>query len=178
MDAMASNEFSVWVDYGKFANEVFATIACKNAEPLDLLRTHYYHCLPYRSSPPTDEERKRFDGKRSFFDALTRLDRFQVRLGRLVFQGHTDHGKPIYQQKGVDLMLGLDLALLSSKHRITHAALVAGDGDFVPAVEIAKREGIIVHLFHGPLETVSRELWLSADARIELTQDFMNRVAK
>ena len=178
MDAMASNEFSVRVDYGKFANEVFCTIARENAEPLDLLRTHYYHCLPYQSSPPTDEQQERFKGKRRFFDALTRLDRFQVRLGRLVFQGQTDQGKPIYQQKGVDLMLGLDLALLSSKHRVTHAALVAGDGDFVPAVKIAKREGIVMHLFHGPLATTSRELWLAADERIELTQDFMNRVAR
>ena len=126
----------------------------------------------------TKAEQENFARKRSFFNALTRLDRFLVREGRLAFRGHDTQGKPVFQQKRTDLMLGLDLALLSSKHRITHAALVAGDGDFVPAVEIAKREGIIVHLFHGPLETVSRELWLSADARIELTQDFMNRVAK
>ena len=30
------------------------------ADPDELLRAYYYHCLPYQSNPPTDEERARF----------------------------------------------------------------------------------------------------------------------
>ena len=184
IDALASREFSVRVDYEKFVKEVVDVISRKTAEPLDLLRTYYYNCLPYQSSPPTDSEKEQFAGKRRFFKALTRLDRFLVREGRLAFRGLDNEGKPIFQQKRVDLLLGLDFALLSGKHQITHAALVAGDSDFIPAIEIAKQEGIVVCLFHGPNRnrrgdsTYAQELWFAADERFELTQDFINLVAR
>ena len=34
-----------------------------------------------------------------------------------------------FSRKRVDLMIGLDFALLSAKHQITHAAVVTGDSD-------------------------------------------------
>ena len=184
IEKVAANEFSVRVDYGKFVEEVVAVVANKTAEPLDLLRTYYYDCLPHQSSQPTDEERRRFARKRGFFNALNRLDRFLVREGKLAFRGRDGQGNPIYQQKRVDILLGLDFAVLSGKHQITYAVLVAGDNDFVPAIEIAKQEGIVVYLVHGPgrnvkgASTYAQGLWLSADERIDLTQDFMNRVAR
>src|SRR3989304_4426397 len=47
----------------------------------ELLRTYYYHCLPYKSPSPTPEEAERFARKQRFFHALSRLDRFEVREG-------------------------------------------------------------------------------------------------
>ena len=182
IDQLASNEFSTWIDYEKLVREITNVVTSRTAEPLDLLRTYYYHCLPYQSSPPTASEEKQFASKRRFFNALRRLDRFMVREGRLKFRGLDGRGEPIFQQKRTDLMLGLDFALLSGKHQITHAALVAGDSDFIPAVEIAKQEGIVVCLFHGPSKprrddsTYAQELWYAADERFELTQSFMDRV--
>ena len=182
VDKLASTEFSVWVDYQKFVNEIVNTISSNTKEPLDLLRTYYYNCLPYQSSPPTAFEEKQFASKRSFFGALTRLDKFLVREGRLAFRGQDNRGEPIFQQKRTDLLLGLDFALLSGKRQITHAALVAGDSDFIPAVEIAKQEGVVVSLFHGPTKdrredsNYAQELWSAADERIELTQSFMESV--
>ncbi len=32
-------------------------------KPDEILRTYYYHCLPYQSNPPTEEERQRFANK-------------------------------------------------------------------------------------------------------------------
>ena len=184
VDALAEREFSVWIDYDKFVKEVVKVISSKTAEPLDLLRTYYYNCLPYQSSPPTASEADKFAKKRSFFSALTRLDRFLVREGRLAFRGYDSQGSPTFQQKRTDLQLGLDFALLSGRHQITHAALVAGDSDFIPAVEVAKQEGIVVFLFHGPNRskrgesTYAQELWHEADERFELNQGFMSRVTK
>lgn len=157
VDALASKHFSLRIDYGEFVNAVVGTISNRTAEPLDLLRTYYYNCLPCQSSPPTESEAKHFAGKRRFFSALTRLDRFLVRQGRLAFRGYDGQGNPIFQQKLIDLLLGLDFALLSGKHQITHAALVAGDSDFIPAIEIAKQEGIVVSLFHGPNKAYAQE---------------------
>ncbi len=177
VDALAM-EFSVWVDYDKFVKEVVNVIASKTAEPLDLLRTYYYNCLPYQSSSPTALEADKFGKKRSFFNALKRLDRFLVREGRLAFRGYDKQdNKPIFVQKRTDLQLGLDFALLSGRHQITHAALVAGDSDFIPAVEVAKQEGIVVFLFHGP-SSGGQELWYEADERFELNQGFMSRVTR
>jgi len=49
-------------------------------------------------------------------------------------------------QKGVDMRLGLDVASMAFKRQIRQLILVAGDADFVPAVKLARREGIDVVL--------------------------------
>ena len=92
-------------------------------------------------------------------------------------------GSLIFGQKQVDLLLGLGIVLLSGKQQITHATLVAGDGDLVSAVELAKREGVSLWLFHGPsvaadnqTGTYSRELWQAADGRREIDRAFWDRV--
>ena len=49
-------------------------------------------------------------------------------------------------QKGVDMRLGLDVASMAFKRQVDQIILVAGDADFVPAVKLARREGIDVVL--------------------------------
>jgi uncharacterized LabA/DUF88 family protein len=49
-------------------------------------------------------------------------------------------------QKGVDMRLGLDVASIAFKKQADQIVLVAGDADFVPAVKLARREGIDVVL--------------------------------
>ena len=179
------NEFrGVEVDYGLFAERVRDRIASETAEPLDILRTYYYDCPPHQSSSPTPESSRRFANYRRFADTLRDLPRFEVREGRLQPSGHRPDGSPIFRQKQVDLLLGLDLALLSVRGRITHAALAAGDGDFVPAVQAAKREGVAVWLFHGPRRgadgraAYSSALHREADGRAELDAAFMRSAAR
>lgn len=185
LDALAEDEFSVRIDLGKLGEKITEIVAAKTPETVDRLRTFYYHCLPYQSNPPTEEERLRFGRKRRFFDALRHLPRFAMREGRLAFRGYDASGKPIFQQKRVDLLLGLDFALLSGKRQITHAAVVAGDSDLLPAFHVAKDEGILVWLFHGPRIsrkdgdcTFATELWLEADERFEIHQAFMDSIAR
>ena len=47
-----------------------------------------------------------------------------------------------FQQKGVDMRIGLDIASLAYKKQIDQIILIAGDSDFVPAAKLARREGI------------------------------------
>ena len=179
-----SKNLGVRVDFTKFVNEIQSVVAAGTPGTLDVLRTYYYDSLPYQSNPPTPDESRRFAGKRSFFEALRRIERFQVREGRLALRGYDNRNRPIFQQKRVDLMLGLDFALISSKRQITHAALIAGDSDFIPAVEVAKQEGISVWLFHGSgrsgdsRSTYADELWIAADERYELTREFLLRSSR
>lgn len=46
------------------------------------------------------------------------------------------------RQKGVDMRIGLDIAALALKRFVSTIVLVSGDGDFVPAAKLARREGL------------------------------------
>ena len=47
-----------------------------------------------------------------------------------------------FEQKGVDMRIGIDIASLTYKKQINQIILIAGDSDFVPAAKMARREGI------------------------------------
>ena len=166
------------VDYQKLSAETHQRIAERSSGSLEHLRTYYYTCPPYQGDPPTVEERSRLSGYQRFRGAVSYLPRFELREGRLQKRGQGADGRPIFQQKRVDLLLGLDIALLSAKQQITHMALLAGDGDFHPALRVAKQEGVSFWLLHGPRGSYSRDLWKEADERVELDAAFMNAVRR
>lgn len=147
----------------------------------ELLRAYYYHCLPYQGNPPTEEERFRYAQRHRFTTALGYLPRFEVRLGRLAYRGQNAQGEPIFQQKRVDCMIGVDMALLAGKGKITNAVIFTGDSDIIPALEAVKREGVLVTLWHGsfsPDTKPSRELFEIADERRELTPDIVRNILR
>ncbi len=114
-------------------------------------------------------------------DALSFIPRFQVRLGHLRFQGLTDRGQPIFQQKRVDMMLGVDMALLAVKQRVDRMVLLTGDSDTIPAVEAVKPEGVVVTLWHGPLtgrSSPSRDLYQIVDERVEIGQAVVDTIMR
>jgi uncharacterized LabA/DUF88 family protein len=152
----------------------YDALAAKMAHGIDIVRTYYYNCPPYQSSTPTQDERDRFAKAQRFHTYLERLPRYEVRLGRLAVRGLNREGEPIFEQKRVDLMLGVDLALLAGKGQITDAALLAGDSDLIPAVVAAKSQGVVVHLFHGP--TYHKDLWDHADERTLITSQFIKEI--
>jgi len=116
-----------------------------------------------------------------FITALTYLPRFEVKLGRLVKRGEDSNGVPILIQKRVDLMVGIDMVLLAAKGKITNVALLSGDGDLIPAVEVVKSEGVLVTLWHGGFSkdtAASRELYEICDERKEITQDIIDKIRR
>ena len=50
------------------------------------------------------------------------------------------------RQKGVDIKIALDISKLSLRKDIEKIILMTGDSDFIPAIKLARREGIIVQL--------------------------------
>jgi len=163
------------LDFTKFSQKVYGFVNDRSRGTLGLLRTYYYDCLPYKSDPPSEEENRKFESARRFHGALELQSRTMVRRGKLkpreqvcpsCRSKHTG-----FQQKGVDLLLGVDLVVAGVKGHIAHAAIIAGDSDFLPAVEIVKDEGVIVWLFHEREST--SELALAADERIEINREFL-----
>lgn len=47
-----------------------------------------------------------------------------------------------WEQKGVDMMIGVDIASIVFKKHVDQIVLIAGDSDFVPASKLARREGV------------------------------------
>jgi uncharacterized LabA/DUF88 family protein len=158
----------------------FEKLARVMSEPDDLLRACYYHCMPYQGNPPTPEESSRYGGRHRFITKLTLLPRFEVRLGRLVCRGiDRTTGERIFQQKRIDCMIGVDMALLAGKGKITNAAILTGDSDLMPAVESVKREGVRTTLWHGGISAENRpsaELYALVDERRQLTVEIVQSI--
>lgn len=174
LDSVCREHFGgTGIDFEKFSEAIRTIVAAATPEPVDILRTLYYNCPPYQSNPPTLDESRRYAGFRKFAEALKSLRRFEFREGRLAFRGFDQNNKPIFQQKRVDLLLGLDFALLSGRNQISHIALVAGDSDLIPAVQVAKQEGVGTWLIHGPATSFHRDLWQEADDRHEMDATFI-----
>ncbi|MBZ5701894.1 MAG: NYN domain-containing protein [Acidobacteriia bacterium] len=53
---------------------------------------------------------------------------------------------PDLKQKGVDMRIGLDIAWLATKRIVDAVVLVTGDSDFVPAMKLARKEGLRIYL--------------------------------
>lgn len=148
------------------------SIVSQTGQDKEMMRIYYYHCLPYQSSSPTDEESQRFGRMQKFFRGLQRTSRFEVRQGRLAFRGIDAQGQPIFEQKKVDLLLGIDLTILAAKGLITEAFIVTGDSDLIPAISVAKAEGVVVYLVHGAV--CGDDLLDEVDERIPLTTELIS----
>jgi len=121
---------------------LFSENLCDNSERDQTL---YYHCMPYQSRSPTYEERRRYAAMDRFINIVRGLDKFTVKLGRLLKLSDGE-----YQQKGVDVVFALDLVELSAMDEVDKAIIVSGDSDFVPAVEKANTLGVITQNVYHP----------------------------
>jgi uncharacterized LabA/DUF88 family protein len=163
LDKVMINDFSgTRVDIGKLGDEL--------AAPDERLRTYLYHCMPYMSNPPTDEEKKRYAARDKYISPLKRLPRFQFRQGKLqkISEGN-------FRQKRVDIIIAVDLVRMSTNRQIDRAILIAGDSDLVPAIEAARDAGVVVTLYYSP-KSVHNELLQASDERVEITHNLINKV--
>ncbi|NWF92118.1 MAG: NYN domain-containing protein [Syntrophaceae bacterium] len=155
----------------------FSKLIAVLVEGRELLRTYYYNCLPYQSSPPTEEESQRFARKERFFSYLRRLPRFCVRLGKLAYRGMTNDGKKIFEQKGIDTLLSIDMVNLAATKQVSNIILLAGDSDYIPAVEVVKSHGVGVILYHSQKkDSYHVDLWQTCDERFPINQSLINKI--
>lgn len=153
------------IDFEEFSDRI-----CRDDERL---RTYFYYCMPYQSDPPTQEERERYARADRFVYSLGRLNRFEVRLGKLIYVPSARD----FVQKRVDVLLSVDLVRMSWDHQIGKAVLVTGDSDFVPAIQAAKDAGVLTILYYSrahPLVSALDELLYACDERIEITQELID----
>lgn len=136
-------------------------------------RTYYYDCMPYRSAVPSLQEQTRYQDKQRFISSLRNLPRFEIRLGHLLRLGTE------FKQKGVDILLSIDLTRLSWQGKIDKAILVTGDTDFIPAIQEAKDASVITTLAYCPNmpSRISPALYEVCDERFQIDALFLQNCA-
>ncbi len=118
------------------------------------------------------------DWMNDFLQELKHRRKFALRLGsvndsQLYYQFNKDATKKLLngslsldnvtlsdmdlhiEQKGVDMMVGVDISALAFKKQVNQIILISGDSDFVPASKQARREGIdfILDPMRSPIKT-------------------------
>ncbi len=150
---------NVNVDYERLADHVLAPI--RQHVPMDLMRSYFYYCAPWMSQTPTEDENRRMEQFGKFIYQIEQVSRWQVRLGKL--EKRRDGMREYFEQKRVDVLLSIDLVRHAASGHIQHAILIAGDSDFIPAVQSAKEAGVTLTLWCGDLSTVHKDLIAIAD---------------
>ena len=161
LEKVLVNDFNrARIDIGKLADELAGT--------MERLRTYYYHCMPFQSTPPTTEERRRFAAMDSYIAALKKLPRFQFRQGKL------QKIAGVFRQKRVDIWMAVDLVRMSFSNQIEKAIVITGDSDLVPAIEAARDAGVVVVLYYSP-NSRHDELLQACDERYEITRNLVDK---
>jgi uncharacterized LabA/DUF88 family protein len=109
---------------------------------------------------------------------LAKKDLFAVRRGVLKFRGFTPKNIAInqpaaalsdddftarFEQKGVDMRIGLDLAIFASNRAVDLVVLATNDTDCIPAMKHARRSGPQVALMSIEGCHVTHELLAHCD---------------
>ena len=105
--------------------------------------------------------------RKSLLDTIGKINYVTLRLGRVRESG----GKPI-EQKGVDVLMAIDLITKAFRNQFDIAVVITGDDDLLDAVKTVKDTGKLVCGFFFK-EHISPNLRKEYDVKVELQPDFI-----
>lgn len=152
--SLKDNEISTQVDFLKLGIKLAGD---------DELHTVYYYNAPVieRFSPDNYRAQQRF------FDRVRNTDGVILRLGRMKLKG----GTPV--EKGVDVLLAVDMLKHAFQNDYDTAILVSGDGDFAELVSAVS--GLGKKVKNAAFNSSRSDALLKVSHTfIELTEDFMD----
>ena len=139
------------IKFGKFAEKL--------AGDRELVRTYYYNIKQENGKGAEDQEK--------FLSALYEIPYLEVKLGIVKQRGDA------MVEKGVDMMIGVDILKNAYEDLYDSAILVSGDGDFYPALQAAKDQGRHVEI--AAFDTnISPETARIADLHIKLNKTYFS----
>jgi uncharacterized LabA/DUF88 family protein len=145
------------IDIGKLCNKLL--------NRRRLVRIYYYN-----AKVGFKEEPQRYRDQQAFFAGVNAIPYSELRLGRLVY--HNWPNTPPYE-KGVDVQLATDMITHSSKNNYDVAVLVAGDNDFVGALQSIKDNGKHVEVALFGKERSSYRLRMVSDRVISINSRYL-----
>jgi len=141
------------IDMGKFCARLLETRR--------LIRIYYYNAIVGMKQEP-----ERYRSQQTFFNSVQQVPYLEMRLGRLVYTPAWPNVPPY--EKGIDIMLTTDLLTHSFKGNYDVAILVAGDSDYVGAIQQVKNNGQNMEVVLFGRQTTSRPLREVADRVVDI----------
>ena len=142
------------IKFGKFAEKL--------SGDRNLVRTYYYNIKQEQRGRASEDQEK-------FLSALYDIPYLEVKLGIVKQRGDA------MVEKGVDMMIGVDILKNAYEDLYDTAILVSGDGDFYPALQAAKDQG--KHVEIAAFETnISPETARIADLHIKLNKTYFSNL--
>ena len=106
----------------------------------ELRRVYYYDAIVDPSDSP-----EKYKELNEYFDKIRKCDFYTVKLGRMVKTNED------YRQKGVDVLVTIDMLTKAFQNHYDIAIFVGGDDDFIDLIESVKeRAGKRVQGFYFP----------------------------
>jgi uncharacterized LabA/DUF88 family protein len=152
-------------DQFKRADAHVNSVVAKLLRGRRLVRTYFYTAKIEK--PPDEYWKNQLAEQQKLLTALAHQPFVEVRLGRLQFKEGN-----VPRQKGVDVLLALDMLRFALKGNYDTAILVSGDGDFADIVRMVKDEGRKVEIVTFP-GTRAHALLEASDERTEFTSELL-----
>ena len=127
-----------------------------------------------------EKYKKVYENSINFIDNIKIKDFVSIRRGKLEFRGYDQQKNPIFTQKQVDMLIGLDIAHLSYLRLVDRVILFSLDTDLIPAVKVARVNGIQIVIPNYPdIRNASYDIQEHADfvrlLNVKEIIDFINQ---
>ena len=161
-----------------YTPDFIVSVAKACLDPVEELpfRFFYYDCPPFQGTlkAPVSKSKVSIPGSDEWLRDLAARDLFAVRLGVVKFRGwklvsdavrrepQDEDYRADFEQKGVDLRMGLDIASLGHDRVVDRVLVITADTDLIPALKFGRKAG---------LQVVGAEL-----PGVKLTREFLTHL--
>ena len=99
-----------------------------------IMRRPFYgeHLRTYWYDGKYNERDDRYDSQNEFFNKLRGFENFEVKTGQIIPSSQGD------RQKGVDVLLAVDMLTKAYENHYDIAVFIGGDRDFIPLIKAVK----------------------------------------
>lgn len=139
---------------------------CKQSDE-EIFRILYYDCRPFEGNIrlPISGTTIQKTANNAWLSDLAKKPLFATRIGVIKFRGFQVKyapgaipNRPLtdadfdekYEQKGVDMRIGLDMAIFANNKSVDRVTLISNDTDCIPAMKHVRRSGIQMSLMKLP----------------------------
>ncbi len=152
----AARHPSTQVNYNDENNIIKFICAFLDPKDEEIYRIFFYLTDPYGDKIKGVDYSKTqtYINATSLIDRLGICDHIAIRKGTLVVRGFDSKKKPIFQQKKVDMLLGLDVAHVSYGKLVDRVLILSCDTDIIPALKVARINGLQV--IHGSCPDIGK----------------------
>ena len=142
----ASNTLHKKINYNDVDNTLKFFYAFVDSDKEEVYRTFVYLSEPYAGTAGGKDYKTTpaFTNAINFIEKLQVKDHIAIRKGKIVYRGIDNQNKPIFMQKQVDMLLGLDIAHIAYNKLADRALILTADTDIIPAMKTARINGLQV----------------------------------